>query len=248
MGNFAVEKAAQQFDADENRVEVYNRHTYNPLKKSYVYFRPALVYQQLLHDHVADAGLEFALDMSDHNCNSKNDTFFTTNKARFPTPAGVPEVVEGTETFQTILKKQFSCCKNGEEREDAERVKAKLRTAATWGETEKVRKLIMTCYVSERIASELLCELVQTENTDIVQTLLEAKARADLPFQHLRSKTSLHLACEAGNEEIAMKLINSISQREGVYRKTDEGETAFDLARLNDHVNMARRLQKIVEP
>ena len=71
-----------------------------------------------------------------------------------------------------------------------------------------------------------------------------AGARATMRFD---GKTALHRACEAGQEESAKLLIQSLSTHDQIMVQSDAGLTAFEVARQQDMGGIARRLEAFVQ-
>ena len=203
----------------------------NALGPDQMFFRPTLVFQTMLDVHVADAGLEFSLDIGTGR-----------NRARFISEASVEE---GSARWDDIMQRQLTVVAAEEARDDSEAVKKHLLAAGTWGDAERVRHLIRTCYVTTSIANQALVEVAGAGASEVVGVLLQARACADYAAPALDDKTALHAACEAGLEDTAALLIASMST-EGFARKTRSGgHTAMDVLRRSDMNGMARRLEAV---
>jgi hypothetical protein len=199
-----------------------------------MFFRPSLIFQQMLDEHVADAGLEFSLDVSTgRNC------------ARFISDV---KIEAGSSRYQEISRAQLRLVPESQGRNDSEAVKKHLLAAGAWGDSSKLEHLIRTCWVTPSIANEVLVEASQGGSADVVRLLLDAGASPDFSMAQLDGKTALHVACEAGHEELAALLIPRMTAA-GIWCKTrSTGCTAFDLLRRAELSGMARRLEALVPP
>ena len=201
------------------------------LRPGQMFFRPALVWQTMLDDHVADAGLEFSLDVSTGR-----------NQARFISDVRIDA---GSARWHEVMHKQLALVASADGREDQDAVKKQLIAAGTWGEAERLAQLIRTCYVTPAVANQVLVEVAGAGAVEIIQVLLQAGACPDYAEPALDDKTALHVACEAGHEDIAALLIASMSS-EGVARETRSGgHTAIQMLRRSDMGGFARRLEAI---
>ena len=204
------------------------------IRPDQMFFRPALVYQQMLDEHVADAGLEFSLDVSTGR-----------NFARFISDI---KIEVGSERYHEILRNQLHLVPDFQGRGDAAAVKKQLLAAGAWGDCAKLELLIRTCWVTPTIANSVLVETSQAGSADAVRVLLDAGASPDFASAELDGKTALHVACEAGHEEVAALLIPRMTKA-GIDCKTrSSGCTAFDLLRRAELAGMARRLEALVPP
>ena len=192
------------------------------LRPGQMFFRPALVWQTMLDDHVADAGLEFSLDVSTGR-----------NQARFISDA---RIETGSARWHEVMHKQLALVASADGREDQDAVKKQLIAAGTWGEAGRVAQLIRTCYITPAVANQVLVEVAGAGAVEVIQVLLQAGACPDYAEPALDGKTALHVACEAGHEDIAALLIASMSP-EGVARETRSGgHTAIQMLRRSGRV------------
>lgn len=216
------------------------RYYGGPLGPEQVYFKPCLVHLPLLPDHVADAGLEFKVDM-EHGKNT----------ARYVHEASseMAEIEPGTPRHLEILERQLQVIDDSDPRVhqgDGERVRAKVSAAAAWGDAKLVTVLLTTCYVSRSTANAVLYEVSSTGgSSDVVDVLLRAGADGYAPLSG--GRTALHAAMNGGHEHCAEALLPSAPSREAALHRTDEGHTALDLARNNDFAGIARRMAKAID-
>ena len=199
-----------------------------------VYFRPSLLWEVCLDDHVLPAGIEMRVDLAAGK-----------NHARFAPPDGaqLQHAYEGSSRHAAISQQQTRTVSS--EQQDAPAVKTKLLAACTWGDPDAARHLIRTCFVSSRIASEALVETAQHGNMCIAAALIDAGADADQSVDQLDSKTALHIACQHAHEALAAYLISRMSQQ-GIHKRTRTSScTAFDLLRQSDLGGVARRLEAL---
>ena len=144
-----------------------------------------------------------------------------------------------------ILCAQRQLVKEFEGRGDAEAVKKHLLAAGAWGDSAKTEHLIRTCWVTPAIANRVLVEAAQAGSVEVVRVLLDAGASPDFSLAELDGKTALHVACEAGHEDVAAVLIPHMSAI-GLNCKTrSTGCTAFELLRRAELTGMARRLEAL---
>jgi hypothetical protein len=203
------------------------------IRSDQMYFRPALVYQQMLDEHVADKGLEFSLDVSTGQ-----------NFARFISDTTVQV---GSARHQEILCAQCRLVTEIEGRGDSEAVKKHLLAAGAWGDSAKTELLIRTCWVTPSVANHVLVEAAQAGSVEVVRVLLEAGASPDYSLAELDSKTALHVACEAGHEDVAAVLIPRMSTAGLDCKTRSTGCTAFELLRRAELTGMARRLEALIK-
>merc|ERR1711972_972109 len=83
-------------------------------------------------------------------------------------------------------------------REDEEEVAAALRLTASWGDRQKLRRMLASCFVTPRSCHGALCEAASNGYEEILRELLRAKASA--ASEDAGRKTVLHFACEKGHE------------------------------------------------
>ncbi|KAK3244935.1 hypothetical protein CYMTET_43310 [Cymbomonas tetramitiformis] len=202
-----------------------------PLQSNQCYFRPCLVYQMMLPEHVADGGLEFRFNITTGE-----------NEARFP---GLSEAdaAPGSARHDAILAAQVRIIEDAEARDDGPAVRSKLAAAATWGDEVKMAHLVRTCYVTREAASEALLDGAREGAEGVVRVLLAAGASADFASVERDAKTALYVACECGYEPLAAQLISAMSLDGLGRRATSSGLTAFELLRREDLSGMARRLE-----
>eukprot|EP00658_Telonema_sp_P-2_P025541 TRINITY_DN20291_c0_g1_i4.p1 TRINITY_DN20291_c0_g1~~TRINITY_DN20291_c0_g1_i4.p1 ORF type:complete len:197 (+),score=36.88 TRINITY_DN20291_c0_g1_i4:124-714(+) len=127
---------------------------------------------------------------------------------------------------------------------DEQIVEEALREAATWGDPVAVRKLLSSCYCTPATTAAALGEAAAMGFCDVVALLLKAGSRATM---RANGKTALHRACEAGQEEAARVLIQSVSSEDQAMCLTDSGKTAFELARDQDMCGLVRRLEAFLK-
>mmetsp|Transcript_77375 Transcript_77375/g.125532 ORF Transcript_77375/g.125532 Transcript_77375/m.125532 type:complete len:222 (-) Transcript_77375:55-720(-) len=202
------------------------------LRPDQMFFRPALVYQTMFDEHVADAGLEFSIDMSTGK-----------NRARFISSV---KVEEGSERQEEILNSQLNLVKESELRQDQAALRKLLLAAGTWGVADRMAQIIRTCYVTESIANPVLVEIAQAGSSEVVRVLVDAGADPNWVEAALDNKTALHAACDAGHEEIAVLLIGRMSPEAIQYTTRSTSCTAMDLLRRAEMNGMARRLEALI--
>ena len=95
-------------DTEADSVTIKMCRVPKALRPDQMFFRPALVFQTMLDVHVADAGLEFSVDMSTGR-----------NRARFISDASVQE---GSARWQGIMDAQLALVAAAEVRDDSEAV------------------------------------------------------------------------------------------------------------------------------
>ena len=208
-------------DDDETRFEV-RRVQYGrmPLGPDQLFFKPCLVYQRLLDEHVVDAGLELRVDMTTG-----------LKEARFNGGINITD----EDRVRSILDRQLKCIDDNDEYArmgDGPTVARRLAAAASWGDVALTTWILQTCYVTVGQASEVLYAVAgQGGAPDVVDVLLRAGAELR-PFD---GRTALHAALGNGHEEVATALVAAASP--------DVVTTALQLARANDFGPIARRIE-----
>ena len=125
------------------------------LKPDQMFFRPALIYQQMLEEHVADAGLEFSLDVSTGQ-----------NFARFISDV---KVEADSDRHKEILRAQLRLVDESQGRGDSKAVRKHLLAAASWGDSAKTALLLRTCWVTPTLANQVLVEASQAGSPDVIR-------------------------------------------------------------------------------
>ena len=208
-------------DDDETRFEV-RRVQYGrmPLGPDQLFFKPCLVYQRLLDEHVVDAGLELRVDMTTG-----------LKEARFNGGINITD----EDRVRSILDRQLKCIDDNDEYArmgDGPTVARRLAAAASWGDVALTTWILQTCYVTVGQASEVLYAVAgQGGSPDVVDVLLRAGAVLR-PFD---GRTALHAALANGHEEVAAALVASATP--------EVVTTALQLARANDFGPIARRIE-----
>ena len=210
-------------DDDETHFEI-RRVQYGrmPLGPDQLFFKPCLVYQKLLDEHVVDAGLELRVDM-------------TTGLKEARYNAGV-NISDDSDRARSILDRQLKCIDDNDEHArlgDGPTVARRLAAAASWGDAALTAHILRTCYVTVSQASEVLYAVAgQGGDPDVVDVLLRAGAELR-PFD--QGRTALHAALGNGHEEVAAALVAAASP--------DVVTTALQLAWANDFGPIARRIE-----
>ena len=214
-------------DDDETRFEV-RRVQYGrmPLGPDQVFFKPCLIYQRLLDEHVVDAGLELRVDMTTG-----------LKEARFNGGINITD----EDRVRSILDRQLKCIDDNDEHArlgDGPTVARRLAAAASWGDAALTTWILQTCYVTVGQASEVLYAVAgQGGSPDVVDVLLRAGAELST-FDN--GRTALHAALGNGHEEIAAALVSAATP--------DVVATAVELARANDFGPIARRIEARISP
>jgi hypothetical protein len=193
----------------------------------YCYFRPQIFFQKVESWHMADAQLEFKMN-------------FTTgeNHARFS--SGVNTDSRDDELMEQMMRNACKIVPQAEGKDDTQTVSSKLIAAVTWGDHDMLEYLLRSCYVTESCALPALYESCSRGYVRCIETLIAAgvnPVRLDGG-----GKSALHIACENGQEESAVVLIDAMRRMNDV-NTTYGGATAFDFLRNNDMCGMARRLE-----
>ena len=213
-------------DDDETRFEV-RRVQYGrmPLGPDQLFFKPCLVYQKLLDEHVVDAGLELRVDMTTG-----------LKEARFNGGINITD----EDRVRSILDRQLKCIDDNDEYArmgDGPTVAQRLAAAASWGDVALTTWILQTCYVTVGQASEVLYAVAgQGGSPDVVDVLL----RAGAVLRTFDGRTALHAALGNGHEEVATALVAAASP--------DVVTTALQLARANDFGPIARRIEARIRP
>ena len=213
-------------DDDETHFEI-RRVQYGrmPLGPDQLFFKPCLVYQKLLDEHVVDAGLELRVDMTTG-----------LKEARFNGGINITD----EDRMQSILARQLKCIADDDEYArmgDGPTVARRLAAAASWGDAALTTHILRTCYVTVGQASEVLYAVAgQGGSPDVVDVLLRAGAELR-PFD---GRTALHAALANGHEEVAAALVDMAAP--------DVVTTALQLARANDFGPIARRIEARIRP
>lgn len=194
-----------------------------------VLFRGQLFWQELLPEHVATSQLEFKVGLGEDK----------RNFARIPndTMVGPADVLPADDPK---LINAAVCVPSG--REDEDQVVKILRDTASWGDAEKMRRLLASCFVPRQACSRALCEASAAGHEPVVLELLRAKASpsaTDGPSQ----KSALHFACEQGHEPLAVHLLEA---KADLNAADSSGRTPCELAREADLGMMAKRLERMV--
>ncbi len=79
------------------------------------------------------------------------------------------------------------------------------------------------------IANRVLVEAAQAGSVEVVRVLLDAGTSPDFSLAELDGKTALHVACEAGHEDVAAVLIPRMSAIRLNCKTRSTGCTAFEL-------------------
>jgi len=208
-------------DDDETHFEI-RRVQYGrmPLGPDQLFFKPCLVYQKLLDEHVVDAGLELRVDMTTG-----------LKEARFNGGINITD----EDRVRSILDRQLKCIDDNDEYArmgDGPTVARRLAAAASWGDASLTTHILRTCYVTVGHASEVLYAVAgQGGSPEVVDVLLRAGAELR-PFD---GRTALHAALANGHEEVAAALVDMAAP--------DVVTTALQLARANDFGPIARRIE-----
>ena len=208
-------------DDDETHFEI-RRVQYGrmPLGPDQLFFKPCLVYQKLLDEHVVDAGLELRVDMTTG-----------LKEARFNGGINITDEYR----MRSILDRQLKCIDDNDEHAflgDGPTVARRLAAAASWGDASLTTYILRTCYVTVGQASEVLYAVAgQGGAPEVVDVLLRAGAELR-PFD---GRTALHAALANGHEEVAAALVASATP--------EVVTTALQLARANDFGPIARRIE-----
>ena len=206
---------------DETRFEV-RRVQYGrmPLGPDQLFFKPCLVYQKLLDEHVVDAGLELRVDMTTG-----------LKEARFNGGINITD----EDRVRSILDRQLKCIDDNDEYArmgDGPTVARRLAAAASWGDAALTTHILRTCYVTVGQASEVLYAVAgQGGSPGVVELLLRAGAE----LREFDGRTALHAALSNGHEEVAAALVDIATP--------DVVATALQLARANDFGPIARRIE-----
>ena len=214
-------------DDDETHFEI-RRVQYGrmPLGPDQLFFKPCLIYQRLLDEHVVDAGLELRVDMTTG-----------LKEARFN---GGLNISDDSDRARSILDRQLKCIDDNDEHAqlgDGPTVARRLAAAASWGDVALTTWVLQTCYVTVGQASEVLYAVAgQGGSPDVVDVLLRAGAELR-PFD---GRTALHAALANGHEEVAAVLVDMATP--------DVVTTALQLARANDFGPIARRIEARIRP
>lgn len=192
-----------------------------PIGPDQLFFKPCLVYQRLLDEHVVDAGLELRIDMTSG-----------LKEARFNGGFNISDDLDRT---RSILARQLRCIADADEHArlgDGPTVARRLAAAASWGDVALTTHILQTCYVTVGQASEVLYAVAgQGGSPDVIDVLLRAGAELR-PFD---GRTALHAALGSGHEKISAALL-AVASPEVV-------ATAVELARANDFGPIARRIE-----
>ena len=213
-------------DDDETHFEI-RRVQYGrmPLGPDQLFFKPCLIYQRLLDEHVVDAGLELRVDMTSG-----------LKEARFNGGINITD----EDRVRSILDRQLRCISDDDEHArlgDGPTVARRLAAAASWGDASLTAHILRTCYVTVGQASEVLYAVAgQGGSPDVVELLLRAGAELR-PFD---GRTALHAALGNGHEEVATALV--------AFATPDVVSTALQLARANDFGPIARRIEARIRP
>ena len=208
-------------DDDETHFEI-RRVQYGrmPLGPDQLFFKPCLVYQKLLDEHVVDAGLELRVDMTTG-----------LKEARFNGGINITD----EDRVRSILDRQLKCIDDNDEYArmgDGPTVARRLAAAASWGDAALTTHILRTCYVTVGQASEVLYAVAgQGGSPDVVELLLRAGAE----LREFDGRTALHAALSNGHEEVAAALVDIATP--------DVVATALQLARANDFGPIARRIE-----
>eukprot|EP00996_Jenningsia_fusiforme_P003149 NODE_3955_length_889_cov_26.216667_g3643_i0.p1 GENE.NODE_3955_length_889_cov_26.216667_g3643_i0~~NODE_3955_length_889_cov_26.216667_g3643_i0.p1 ORF type:complete len:212 (-),score=30.82 NODE_3955_length_889_cov_26.216667_g3643_i0:84-719(-) len=201
-----------------------------------MFFRPALFWQRISEDHVAERGLEFRMNMHTG-----------VNEARLPGSSSSvrdpDDDCEASSQLAAAKARQLRVFDDAESRGDDEAIRQKLWAAATWGDKETVSYLLSSCYVTQSVALVALGHAVAGGHTDVVNLLLQSRVEAGKPLPDRGGQTVLHVACSIGDEALARQLLRA--QPCLAACTTDAGATAFDALRASDMAGMARRLESL---
>lgn len=214
------------------------RYTSGPLGPEQMYFKPCLVHLPLLKDHVADAGLEFKIDMQNGH-----------NTARFVVTDSAVDIAAGGERHAAVLANALRVIADDDPRVlqgDAASVRRHLGAAAAWGDAAALAVLLRTCYVARAAATAVLFEVASTGGAaDVVDVLLEAGADGFAPLAG--GRTAFHAALANGHEHCGAALLARAPSRAAATAATAAGETACDLARASDFGGVARRIGAAID-
>ncbi len=210
----------------------------------YRYFRPTLVYQEMLSTHVADKSLEFKVDFESGK-----------NYARFGGGLSAEQLdsFENPDIRDDILAKQLKFVPQEQSRDDGPNIANKLRTAAAHGDIEAMKHLIRTTYCTVTTGNLVLAETMKEGNMAVLQLLLECGANPGYRIPTLDNRTSLHFAASIGREDMMKELISSMHCKQDAYAVVDGdgcygGYTAFQILKeVLDHGKAAARLQRLAD-
>lgn len=198
-----------------------------------VHFRPQLFYQRVLPEHI----------VSTVDCEIRLDTSTGDTWARLKVKTDTEVSADGEYARSCAVM-----VPDADSPGDEAAVAAVLRAASTWGDVGRIQAILSSCYCTARCCSEALAEASACGHDEAVKSLLTAGAPL---FQTARTgKSVLHLACEAGHEAVAKRLLcHAAEEKQGggldlLSRCDDTGRTAIEVAVASELGAMARRLQK----
>lgn len=208
------------------------------------FLRAQLFYQVVQPWHIADAGLEFKMDLGSG-----------VNYARFPNTLDLNSP-DNKEKLKVAVTSSTAIVEERSARGDSAAIQKRLASAATWGRAEELGYLLRSCYVTEADALPALAEAAMRGSAECVELLLQAGVSGCKPIPgSLSNKNALHIACENGQEECARAIIMNVADNDGVLegarsicmvcRVGDNELTCFDLLRHRDFNGMARRLEAL---
>ena len=188
-------------DGDQDLVDCRICRAPGELGPGQMYFRPAIVYQELIPGaHVCDGQLEFKMN-------------FTTGKnmARF----GSGTIESGSARHAEVLARQLTVVPDREARNDSAALGARLDAAASFGDADVVAHLVRTCYVTAALASRALAEASREGHEAAAEALIAAGADPCWQDATRGGQTAVHAACLRGNEAVAALLLRAVSASGG---------------------------------
>ena len=189
-------------------------------------FRPQLFWQEVLPQHAVASDLQYHADLATGR-----------NYARLPCPTEYAADGALARASAVAVDEAEAAL------QDQTAVRAALREAATWDDAGALRHLLSSCYIAPSSLPEALCEAALQGRAEHVATLL--RARCD-PLAQPHGKSALHVAVEAGHEEVAAMLVEA-EPRAIAAMAERSGMTPVELARELDMGPLARRLSALAQ-
>ena len=181
---------------------------------------------EVLPEHAASSSLDFTCDFASGK-----------NFARVPTDTNY--------AADDRLTRSVACAvaEHDVDEGEAALVTRALREAATFaGSATPLMHLLCSCYCPVAALQPALVEASRNGHVDGVRLLLDARAA---PAAQPDGKTALHVAVEAGHEDVARVLVRRGPTALRAPSSALGGRTPLDVARDNDQAALARRLEAL---
>lgn len=202
-------------------------------------FRPQLFWQEILPEHVVGSDLEIRMGVG----------ALSDGKSYARLKRAVADSSEADISETGRYAKAQQCISENSPYNDRGPLREIFCAAATWGDVERIKLLLSSCYVTQDAGSAALLEAAANGHGNCVEVLLQAGATL---ANTTHGKTALHAACQGGHEKAAMAIAahaagSEIKEVHQIVWALDPlGRTAWQIASDCESGGLAKRLHAYV--